>query len=440
MIQFYVILYAFLLYADVLTFIPLINYWDEAFAILIPIIVIFKAILLRKFTFKKIDFKQLVIIFIILLLGIAGNIYNPGIQEESSAIVREVLLFVKFPLLMVFLRTATYDWSAHKKEIIVKYCNYVSKINISVAGILAVIGYFINIGVYTEGVRYFKCYRFLYRHPTFLVANLVFCISLLILESKQKNKYFIYIGCVLLFMTQRNKAYAVLALILIIMILKESYLNYFFSFKWKTKIKMKYVLPVSIIVCLIMYYVFKDKFTQYLNWGMTSARIALTVTSVLIAKDYFPFGSGLGTFASSLSAKYYSNIYYMYDLYEIDGLREDEYNYVSDNFWPWVLGEFGFISTILYVVMFFRFIRSQFINIKKQGRLLAFIILWFYALLASTMEAYFTNTTGIAFAIIISIYVGVDGRMYKQSNNNMINNKTSSLNSGVVRHRIYILN
>ncbi len=408
MISFYVIVYAFLLYADALKFIPMINYWDEALTIAIPIAVLVRSILLRNFSMKRIETRMLVVLASVLGLGILGNIMSPGIQDETIAIVKDVLLYLKFPILMISLRSFTYSWTDYKKAQIVKKCSLVTKVSIVAAAAAAVVGYVVDIGVYSAAVRYVKCYRFVFRHPTFLVAFLVFCASMLILDDRKKNRYFIYVTCVLLFMTQRNKAYAIIGVILLIMLAKDKYISSFFSFNWRTKIRMKYVIPVLVVVGLIFYFVFKDKVETYLRWGMTSARIVLYVTSFKIAMDYFPFGSGLGTFASNLSGKYYSNIYTMYGIDKVDGLKADKYNYIADTFWPWVIGEFGFVAFILYGYIYYLFIKDQLNRIKSHNRILAFSVLWIYALLASAIEAFFSNTTCVTLAILLTVYVGVD--------------------------------
>ena len=47
------------------------------------------------------------------------------------------------------------------------------------------------------------------------------------------------------------------------------------------------------------------------------ARNILTSKSMEIAKDYFPLGTGFGTYGSYISGVYYSSLYYKYDLYKI---------------------------------------------------------------------------------------------------------------------------
>lgn len=59
--------------------------------------------------------------------------------------------------------------------------------------------------------------------------------------------------------------------------------------------------------------------------------------------DYFPFGSGLASFASFPSAENYSSLYYEYGLNNIGGLSPDMPDFICDAFYP-TLAQFGIIE------------------------------------------------------------------------------------------------
>ena len=71
------------------------------------------------------------------------------------------------------------------------------------------------------------------------------------------------------------------------------------------------------------------------------ARILMYTTSAEIARDYFPLGAGLGRFASAGSRLEYSPIYARYGLDEVFGLRPSDAQFITDTFWPRILGETG---------------------------------------------------------------------------------------------------
>ena len=135
-------------------------------------------------------------------------------------------------------------------------------------------------------------------------------------------------------------------------------------------------------------------------------RIVLHVVGFKILMDFFPLGSGLGTFASHLSGKYYSNVYDMYGISNVIGMNREKYNFISDVFWPYIYGQFGIFGLLLYgkiiLDLFFRQFRS---GIADSSRI-AMAAVWIYALIATTSEAYFTNTTGVQMALFLTMFIG----------------------------------
>lgn len=72
-------------------------------------------------------------------------------------------------------------------------------------------------------------------------------------------------------------------------------------------------------------------------------------TGLLIMKDYFPFGSGLGTFASAAAAKEYSPLYYKYKIDDIWGLTPENPMFLADTFYPIVYSQFGFFGALMFL-------------------------------------------------------------------------------------------
>jgi len=79
-------------------------------------------------------------------------------------------------------------------------------------------------------------------------------------------------------------------------------------------------------------------------------RLLLYVTSVDVARDYFPLGAGLGRYGSPMSRIDFSPLYAHYGLDRIWGLTPQYDAYITDTFWPHVLGEMGVLGLIAYLV------------------------------------------------------------------------------------------
>lgn len=86
------------------------------------------------------------------------------------------------------------------------------------------------------------------------------------------------------------------------------------------------------------------------NVQETPARVAMYQASLLVARDHLPLGVGLGRFGSWMSRTNYSDVYYQYGLDKIYGLSPQFPTFITDTFWPQVLGELGVLGLIGYAV------------------------------------------------------------------------------------------
>ena len=82
-----------------------------------------------------------------------------------------------------------------------------------------------------------------------------------------------------------------------------------------------------------------------------------------VLTDYFPFGSGLASYATHVSGEYYSPLYYDYSLQNCDGMSPDNYSYISDTYFP-VLAEFGVVG----IVLFFIFWRKRYREVREMAK------------------------------------------------------------------------
>ncbi|MCD8369058.1 MAG: O-antigen ligase family protein, partial [Clostridiales bacterium] len=69
-----------------------------------------------------------------------------------------------------------------------------------------------------------------------------------------------------------------------------------------------------------------------------------------LANQYFPLGTGFASFGSDMAARYYSPIYVELGWSGTWGLGQES-DYLNDNFFASILGQFGWIGFILYLVV-----------------------------------------------------------------------------------------
>jgi len=151
--------------------------------------------------------------------------------------------------------------------------------------------------------------------------------------------------------------------------------------------------------------------TEYATDPYSTARFALHNASVLIAIDHFPFGTGLASFASHASRLYYSDVYFQYGLATIWGLSPQYPEFITDTFWPMVLGEGG-IATLAAYAGFLTLLAMHFwraakrVDLSREHRflLLAASFLLVGSLSESTSSQVYNSTMQSA---LVMIPVGV---------------------------------
>lgn len=84
-----------------------------------------------------------------------------------------------------------------------------------------------------------------------------------------------------------------------------------------------------------------------------TARAAMLATSVVIARNRFPLGEGFGRFGGFASQRYYSSVYDEYGLSRVYGLGPDDPYYITDTYWPHLLGEVGVLGALAMAGMLF---------------------------------------------------------------------------------------
>lgn len=139
----------------------------------------------------------------------------------------------------------------------------------------------------------------------------------------------------------------------------------------------------------------------------STARYALYHASGQIAFDRFPLGTGFGSFGSYPSRVYYSDVYNQYGLSTIRGLSPQFGEYITDAFWPMVLGQGGVISLLSYLGFFVLVISrlwraSKLPNLLPEDRFLLYLGLFVLvgSLLESTASPIFDATLASSLVMI----------------------------------------
>lgn len=148
------------------------------------------------------------------------------------------------------------------------------------------------------------------------------------------------------------------------------------------------------------------------------ARPVLYTTGFFILFDYFPFGTGLGSFATHASAKYYSDVYYEYGIDKVHGLAPNmDFSFICDAFYP-SLAQFGFVGLILFICFWVYsynhlryFIRSNPEKYRYPFIVGALIVI--FILIESVASTIFTHNYGI-FSMMLYGMLCARGREEKE--------------------------
>lgn len=365
-------------------YIWIIKWFDELLALaIIPLIIIN----IKKLRYiKKYDFIVMTCLSFTLVLGLISNIryrYQP-----LGVVLSDILLVFKF-----FSVYYMFSLINEKKQIYKNsdsICMHI-KFIIFIIFILTIINLCFNIfpSVYS---RYnMTSNQLFYGHPSTLAAIGVFLLGAVVTFEKKINKKYIIMTVFIITSTLRIKAIGFCCLFILL---------YLYVSKTNKRITISKMGLFAIIAILIAY----NQINYYFLKNADSARNVLLITSIKIARDYFPLGAGFGTFGSYMAAKNYSILYYKYGINNVFGLTKDG-EFLCDSFWPMILGQFGIFGMILYILcilIIFKKIQANYKSTEKNIYI-AKIAMLMYLVIASTAETAFVHPMAIPLAIIIGL-------------------------------------
>jgi O-antigen ligase len=153
------------------------------------------------------------------------------------------------------------------------------------------------------------------------------------------------------------------------------------------------------------------QFREYFVSGVKAVegkapRLLFFENGVQLFKDYFPFGTGFGTFGSSSAASYYSQLYYEMGFDAITGMQPENTKYLNDTFWPMIFGQLGFAGTVPFVLLFLGVLFRIYNRAKDSGNLyvrLAAFLFVVNAMVSSIQSNYPGNNSMVMMTFIATM-------------------------------------
>lgn len=219
-----------------------------------------------------------------------------------------------------------------------------------------------------------------------LFALLIFC--------THKRVWLYRIGLlfmiIMLVLSGKEKAYGAMLVFVVL---------YYIIIHKKIQTKVRYILYLAVPVALLAW----DKIYLYYIQGQAKVpKSLMTNVSLKIAKDYFPIGTGFGTFGSTYAANHYSPVYYLYGIAENNYMNENTKMYLKDVFWPILFGETGILGTVFYCgLILILFVQIQHVYYYDKKKYMLLIFMFVYMLITTFSEAGFMQPMVMVFAFIM---------------------------------------
>lgn len=375
---FFLFIIAFVLQQKLSQIISMFNYLDETCALLLFILGLLNQIYCKKCMTRG-DVISLICLACSIILGmISSFIY--GYQDVYYTLLGG-FMHMKFFFLMFGIKWLADEFARFDAIIVLKSACFASLLFIIFADVIN---------------------RIVYGYPFMAMldtcSKMFFLIAGIFITSERLGRKLVLTvgGCVLLYLTGRAKAYAGIFLIIAL---------YVWVVKLNKKVKTFDLLVLGIGTITLAW----DKIYFYYIWGATHyySRAILTMTGIKIANDYFPLGTGFGTYASYVAAEQYSPVYYIYGISEHYEMGVNTQMFLMDTYWPSVMGEMGWIGMIfLIVLLFIIFTKVQLLYKKNRNIYYACLLPFLYMIITTFEETGFMQPLLMCNAIIIGICIG----------------------------------
>lgn len=287
---------------------------------------------------QRYDIITIIILFAVAVLGVISNLVS-GLTHNWFSICIDLVSETK--LLFAYF-AVKYMFKVEEKQKIVNNLLPFAKLYTILSFIFSVISLFADIGM-TGGERYgVKGFKFFFTFQLQYIAVYMLVFAILVFTNKMATttRYFYYtIGLISLLSATKSPA----IMFTIIFIGLSIY------FKKHDKIKIWTILIGAVVIVLAG----RFQIETYLIDKDSPRRIFFEY-SFKTANEYFPLGSGFATYGSDQAARNYSQLYYLYGFDKIAGLTPDNPAFSSDTFWPMAIGQFGWVGSIMYFIVYLR--------------------------------------------------------------------------------------
>lgn len=331
--------------------------------------------------------------------GLAGNVIYR--YQSWKSVIIDLYTNVKFFFSIVagYVACATLEWDVSKKQIV--RCGRISAAVVFAVFVLDRI-YPIYPGEIRHGIRSVSLF---FGHATYLASAMAFLVILLTVFYEKKNLVFMGMCLTVMVFTMRSKAMASAAIFAAVFV---------FFLVFRKRLNLWYILAAGVICVVVAWPQIRYYFIEL---GGKSTRSVMHSVAFRIMEDYFPIGTGFGTYASAEAAKNFSPVYELYDFEYLLRFEVNRQwvNFLNDTFWPIIIGQTGVIGTVAYLGT----IGSVFYESWKLQRqnlyyFVAVLYGWCHLIICSVAEPAFNNSTAVPIAVVMGLVLCKMGSYSKE--------------------------
>lgn len=221
--------------------------------------------------------------------------------------------------------------------------------------------------------------------------------------------------------TKRNRNIALLLVLTGMLAPKFKFMGEvicFIGFVYFVKNRLNFKSPKTIIYAVLLVTVILmvtwSRFDTYYVSGLSNDQLARPMTyktSLQILWDYFPLGSGMGSFACNGAWKYYSPLYYDYHLNEVWGLSEGG-GFICDVYYP-TLAQFGIVG-VFFFCWFWKRRLVAFNRIVDMRYYRVAMITFCCLAIEQTADSSWLSGKGMGYCMLIALCLNANRNMIEQ--------------------------
>ena len=194
------------------------------------------------------------------------------------------------------------------------------------------------------------------------------------------------------------------------------YVIYFMQRRLNFK-STKTIMALALMMAIVLFVTW-TKFDAYYISGMAEGAERMArpesykVAFGKILWEYFPFGSGMGSFGCAAAADYYSPLYYKYKMDDIWGLTPSNPMFLADAFYP-ALTQLGVVGIFFFCAFWKRRLKEMNKIVDMRYYKVAWIT-FFCLAIEQSADTSFLSGKGMGYCMLIALCLNADFNIRRQ--------------------------